>query len=221
MDEKVRLVIEYERDERTMTDLYSTFGISRECGYGWLRRYRQSGVVGLVEVNRAAHCHPNQTPVSLEEALLGLRQAHMTWGPCNHPSDEDLWPGTAQAEADSGAGPAGSRGTHEVARAGDQHDGRDRKACRAGGRAPEASPDRALHGATGARGGVEQGVVRRLQGLVQERRRDAHRSADDYRCVQPLSAALAGGGEDGYGAGAVDLRGGVPRVWAPLGDAHG
>jgi transposase InsO family protein len=47
-------------------------------------------------VNRAPLRHPNQTPVSIEEALLGLRQAHMTWGPRNHPSDEDLWPGTPE-----------------------------------------------------------------------------------------------------------------------------
>jgi len=81
MDEKVRFVFEYERDEQTMTDLCSTFGISRECGYMWLRRYRQNGLAGLVEIDRASHRHPNQTATSIEEAVLGLRQAHMTWGP--------------------------------------------------------------------------------------------------------------------------------------------
>jgi transposase InsO family protein len=81
MDEKVRFVIEYERDEQTMTDLCSTFGVSRECGYTWLRRYRQNGPAGLVEIDRAAHGHPNQTAAVIEEAVLGLRQAHMTWGP--------------------------------------------------------------------------------------------------------------------------------------------
>ena len=81
MDEKIRFVIEYERDEQTMTDLCSTFGISRECGYTWLRRYRQKGVAGLVEVDRAALYHPNQTPVAIEAAVLELRQAHMRWGP--------------------------------------------------------------------------------------------------------------------------------------------
>ena len=81
MDEKIRFVIEYERDEQTMTDLCSTFGISRECGYTWLRRYRQKGVAGLVEVDRAALSHPNQTPVAIEAAVLELRQAHMRWGP--------------------------------------------------------------------------------------------------------------------------------------------
>jgi len=40
--------------------------------------------------------------------------------------------------------------------AGGEHDGRDREARGAGGGAPEASPDRALHGATSACGGIER-----------------------------------------------------------------
>lgn len=43
MDEKVRFVVEYERDEETMAELCERFGISRETGYVWLRRYRQYG----------------------------------------------------------------------------------------------------------------------------------------------------------------------------------
>ena len=81
MDEKLRFVFAYERDEEPMKALCERFGISRETGYVWLRRYRQGGPEGLVEVNRAPLRHPNQTPISIEEAVLGLRQAHMTWGP--------------------------------------------------------------------------------------------------------------------------------------------
>lgn len=47
----------------------------------WLRRYQQSGVAGLVELDRAAARHPNQTPPAIEAAVLELRQAHMRWGP--------------------------------------------------------------------------------------------------------------------------------------------
>jgi len=80
MDEKLRFVFEYERDEQTMTELCSRFEISRETGYVWLRRYRHSGVAGLVELNRAPHRHPNQTEESMEHAVLELREAHMGWG---------------------------------------------------------------------------------------------------------------------------------------------
>ncbi|HEV2700123.1 MAG TPA: IS481 family transposase [Steroidobacteraceae bacterium] len=81
MEEKVRFVYEYERDERTMRDLCASFGVSRETGYVWLRRYRQLGLAGLVELNRAPRSHPNQTEASVAGAVIELRQAHMRWGP--------------------------------------------------------------------------------------------------------------------------------------------
>jgi transposase InsO family protein len=81
MEEKLRFVFEYERDESSMTELCQRFGIARETGYVWLRRYRQSGVAGLAEMKRAARRHRNQTPAAIEQMVLELRQAHMRWGP--------------------------------------------------------------------------------------------------------------------------------------------
>ena len=81
MEEKVRFVFEYEQDEHTMTELCQSYGIARETGYVWLRRYRERGLEGLVELNRAALRHSNQTPAETERAVLELRQAHMRWGP--------------------------------------------------------------------------------------------------------------------------------------------
>src|ERR1039458_7947623 len=81
MEEKLRFVFEYERDEQTMTELCEGFGIARETGYVWLRRDRQWGVTGLVERNRTALRHPNQTAAEIERMVLELRQAHMRWGP--------------------------------------------------------------------------------------------------------------------------------------------
>ncbi len=81
MDEKLRFVFEYERDEETMAELCARFGICRDTGYVWLRRYRQYGVKGLVELNRASHRHPNQTREAIARAVLELREAHMRWGP--------------------------------------------------------------------------------------------------------------------------------------------
>jgi transposase InsO family protein len=80
MDEKLRFVFQHDAGE-SMAELCRRFGISRETGYVWLRRYRQTGVAGLYERNRAAHRHVNQTPEEIEEMVLELRQAHMRWGP--------------------------------------------------------------------------------------------------------------------------------------------
>jgi putative transposase len=81
MEEKVRFVFEYEQDEHTMTELCRSYGIARETGYVWLRRYREHGLEGLVELKRAAQRHGNQTPPEREQAVVELRQAHMGWGP--------------------------------------------------------------------------------------------------------------------------------------------
>jgi transposase InsO family protein len=63
-----------------MTELCARREISRETGYVWLRRYQELGVAGLVERDRRAHGHPNQTAAEIERRVLELRQAHMRWG---------------------------------------------------------------------------------------------------------------------------------------------
>ncbi len=80
MEEKLRFVFEYEQRQRSMTELCASYEISRETGYVWLRRYRAMGVSGLVERSRAALRHPNQTAAEIEEMVLELREAHMSWG---------------------------------------------------------------------------------------------------------------------------------------------
>jgi putative transposase len=81
MDERLRFIVDYERDEESMTALCERYQVSRETGYVWLRRYRQSGLDGLHDLDRAPGRHPNQTAVQIEQAVLSLREAHMAWGP--------------------------------------------------------------------------------------------------------------------------------------------
>src|SRR5713226_2363010 len=81
MEQKLRFVLEYEKDEHTMSELCQRYDISRETGHVWLRRYRESGVEGLWERSRAPQRHGNQTPEEIEQRVLELRQAHMRWGP--------------------------------------------------------------------------------------------------------------------------------------------
>ena len=101
MDEKLRFVFAYERDEQTMGELCASFRISRETGYVWLRRFRQYGVRGLMELNRAPRHHPNQTAEAVERAVLELREAHMRWGPrklkriLERDQPERAWPATS------------------------------------------------------------------------------------------------------------------------------
>lgn len=81
MEERLRFLCEHDLGEESMTELCRRYGIARETGYVWLRRYDAAGVDGLREYSRAAHRHHNQTPEEIEQMVLELRQAHMRWGP--------------------------------------------------------------------------------------------------------------------------------------------
>jgi transposase InsO family protein len=98
MDARMRLVLEYERGDATMTDLCRAYEVSRETGYYWLRRYRTGGVESLQDLDRAPQRHPNQTAAEVERQVLELRRAHMRWGPrklkrvLERDRDEQRWP---------------------------------------------------------------------------------------------------------------------------------
>ncbi len=64
-----------------MTELCEIYGVSRQTGYEWLRRYREHGLEALGDQHRAPRRHPNQTSNAIEEMVLGLREQRMTWGP--------------------------------------------------------------------------------------------------------------------------------------------
>lgn len=81
MEERARFVLEFERGLWTMTELCQVYGIARETGYYWLRRYQQGGLEALRDRSRGPERHPNQTPEWIERAVLELRREHMSWGP--------------------------------------------------------------------------------------------------------------------------------------------
>jgi len=81
VEERTRFVIEYEHGLHTMAELCRIYGVSRQTGHAWWKRYGEVGLEGLRDLGRAPRRHPNQTPAAREEAVLQLRQAHMTWGP--------------------------------------------------------------------------------------------------------------------------------------------
>jgi transposase InsO family protein len=81
VEEKLRFVFEYGQGEWSMKQLCARYEIARETGYVWLRRYGEVGLEGLLEKSRAPQRHPNQTAAKVEQRILELREAHMSWGP--------------------------------------------------------------------------------------------------------------------------------------------
>ncbi len=56
------------------------FGISPKTGYKWLKRHVAEGERGLNDRSRRPLRSPSQTPVPMEQTVLGLRDEHPAWG---------------------------------------------------------------------------------------------------------------------------------------------
>lgn len=81
VDQRMRFVVEHERDELSMAQLCRKYGISRKTGYKWLARAAAEGLDSLQDRSRAPRRHPNETPDKIEEAVVALRARHPSWGP--------------------------------------------------------------------------------------------------------------------------------------------
>jgi transposase InsO family protein len=81
VEERLRFVAEYLDGVATMTELAAVYGISRETGYTWVRRYEAEGPAGLHDRSRRPHRVGNATPQVVVDALLEARRRHPTWGP--------------------------------------------------------------------------------------------------------------------------------------------
>jgi transposase InsO family protein len=81
MDERYRFVSEYRDGADSMSELCERYGISRETGYKWVRRFEESGAAGLTDRSRRPHHSPRTTAPEVIEALIAARRKHPTWGP--------------------------------------------------------------------------------------------------------------------------------------------
>jgi putative transposase len=87
--ERVKFALEWEKrwdageGRMNLSELCREFGISRETGYVWLRRYRAAGhdVEALAERSHRPHRSPHQIAQEMEDALVAARKYRPTWGP--------------------------------------------------------------------------------------------------------------------------------------------
>jgi len=81
VDERLSLMLELDRGERSMSELCRVLGVSRKSGYKWLARYREQGVNGLADRSRAPLNHPNAVDEALVDPIVQLRRRYPDWGP--------------------------------------------------------------------------------------------------------------------------------------------
>src|SRR5262249_25289276 len=62
-----------------VSELCRRFGISRQTGHLWLRRFR-AGELVLADRSRRPRVSPDRSPAALEACVLAVRDAHPAWG---------------------------------------------------------------------------------------------------------------------------------------------
>ena len=72
MEQRLEFVREYESGMFTMTELAAEYGIRRETGYTWVRRYEVEGPAGLHDRSRRPHQSANATPQWGDRWLLDV-----------------------------------------------------------------------------------------------------------------------------------------------------
>ncbi|HEX5394447.1 MAG TPA: IS481 family transposase [Rhodocyclaceae bacterium] len=81
MDEKVLFIADHLRQVGSFSELCGRYGISRKTGYKWVERYQREGADGLVERSRKPHSRLQETPYSVRQAILELREQRDPPGP--------------------------------------------------------------------------------------------------------------------------------------------
>src|SRR5512143_516575 len=88
MKERVKFVLEWERrwDQQegvvNVSELCREFGVSRECGHKWIRRYRDAGddLRALEERSRRPRHSPTRVEEAVAEAIVEARKVRPRWG---------------------------------------------------------------------------------------------------------------------------------------------
>jgi putative transposase len=90
MNERVKFVLAWQKrweESRggriDVAELCRVFGVSRDTGYRWIRRYVEANhdVRALEERSRRPHTSPTATPQQTQDFIVGARKARPRWGP--------------------------------------------------------------------------------------------------------------------------------------------
>ncbi|HXD16946.1 MAG TPA: DDE-type integrase/transposase/recombinase [Vicinamibacterales bacterium] len=90
MNERIKFCLEWkqrweeaEGGRVDVAELCRVFGVSRQRGYVWLRRFQKSGydVRALEDRSRRPHTSPTAIPEPMQDVIVWARKRHPRWGP--------------------------------------------------------------------------------------------------------------------------------------------
>jgi transposase len=76
MSQRKEFVMLATQEGSNMSQLCKRFGISRDKGYKWLRRFLTEGEQGLKDRPRRPNHAPGKTDLAVERAIIDLRNEH-------------------------------------------------------------------------------------------------------------------------------------------------
>jgi len=81
VEQRIRFAVAVRREGLNVAEACRRFGVSRQTGYKWLRRFDEEGVEGMSDRSSAPHTIPHKTPEHIEELVVRARERYPTWGP--------------------------------------------------------------------------------------------------------------------------------------------
>jgi len=81
VEQRYRVVLEVLEDGLPVTEVAIRHGVSRQTVHTWLRRYRESGMAGLVDRSRRPPRCAHQISAEMERMVCDLRRHHPRWRP--------------------------------------------------------------------------------------------------------------------------------------------
>src|SRR5829696_9322297 len=80
VESRMAFLTEYLAGDASMTELASTYGVSRPTVYYWVGVYDREGPAGLAGGSRRPHRMPRATPPEIVAEVLQARDRHPHWG---------------------------------------------------------------------------------------------------------------------------------------------
>lgn len=80
LSERSEFVLRAISKQESFSELCREFGISRECGYKWKKRFEQEGLRGLQNQSRRPKSSASKVAHEITVSIVAHRQAHPRWG---------------------------------------------------------------------------------------------------------------------------------------------
>jgi len=81
VEQRYQAVLAVIADGRTVKEVATQWGVSRQSVHTWLSRYESGGLDGLADHSHKPRSCPHQLGGDIVETVLELRRARPYWGP--------------------------------------------------------------------------------------------------------------------------------------------